>query len=270
MKKFETSDECRIESGRTVTAGVRDLLILTVFWLFAGTSFAQAPAVPSANPPNISGFWELHFDGRNIPRASLTPHAAAMNPDIQARRDIHAIRWCNLLGVPFLMDSGAPIDIEQDQKVVGILAGPVSSPRTIYLDGRAHPNSDTYDSTTNGDSIGKWEGDTLVVDTIGFNDKGVTSIPGGGIRTPNSHLVERFRLLDGGKYLAVTSTWRDPKIFAKPHTYEYIYVRAAPGYRPRDYACNSSDKERADFSAESSSRIRSWFNSAARLKGYGI
>src|ERR1700722_7963840 len=86
-----------------------------------------------AAPANISGFWELRYDSRNIPKAALTLAAARMSPDAQAKKDLHVIRWCILSGVPMQMDNGAPIDIEQDSKHVGILSEPVSGPRTIYL-----------------------------------------------------------------------------------------------------------------------------------------
>ena len=98
-----------------------------------------------------------------------------------------------------------------------------------------------------GDSIGRWEGDTLVVDTAGFNDEGVTRIPGGGRRTPKSHLVERFRLVNGGKQLSVVFTWQDPGVFAKPHVYEYRYYRAPKGSEAREFNCDASDEARAKF-----------------------
>ena len=56
-----------------------------------------------------------------------------------------------------------------------------------------------FDPTTSGDSIARWDGDTLVVDTLGFDGaKGLTAIPGGGFRTSQSHLIERFRLIKDG------------------------------------------------------------------------
>ena len=73
----------------------------------------------------------------------------------------------------------------------------------------------------NGDSIGRWEGDTLVVETTMFHpDNGILGIPGGCFRTPDSKLVERFRLLRNGQVLQVISTWTDPKVLSRPHTYE--------------------------------------------------
>jgi len=94
---------------------------------------------------------------------------------------------------------------------------------------------------------GHWEGDTLVADTVGFNDRGATRIPGGGVRGPDSHLVERYRLLDGGARLSATFTWNDPKTFQKPHTYEFRYYRIKKINDPRILACDPGDQERARF-----------------------
>jgi hypothetical protein len=226
---------------RATAAAMAFLFVLAI------PTFMQGNSEQGSAPVNISGFWQLRYDSRNIPRASLTPAAAKLSSVEQAKNDMHVIRWCILVGVPAMMDSDAPIDIEQDSKAIGILSEVVSGPRTIYLDGRKHPDMDTFDNTTVGNSIGHWEGDTLVVDTVGFSDKGITTIPGGGIRTPDSHLVERYRLVDSGKRLLVTFTWTDPKVFTKPHTYAFLYDRAAPGYRPGDTDCDASDKLRADF-----------------------
>ena len=206
----------------------------------------QITSAQSNAPVNLSGYWELHYDSRNVPKATLTPKGT-LAVQSQAKKTLHAVRYCILAGMPMVMDNEKPIDIEQDSKHIGILAEIVSGPRTIYLDGRQHPDPLTFDPTTVGDSIGHWEGDTLVVDTVGFSDQGVTDLPGGGIRTPTSHLVEIYQLVDGGKRLVVTFTWTDPKIFAKPHTYAYMYYRSAPGYRPGDTDCDASDVLRTNF-----------------------
>jgi uncharacterized protein YndB with AHSA1/START domain len=171
----------------------------------------------------------------------------AMDKVVIARHDAEAIRWCNNLGVPALLADRSPLDIRESPNLIAIVAKPPSSVRYIYTDGRPHPAKDEYDATTNGHSIAHWEGDTLVVDTVGFNERGVTSIPGGGIRTPDSHLVERYRLFDGGQRLAVTFTWDDPNVFEKPHTYEFRYYRIARTSEPRTYACDALDEDRAKF-----------------------
>jgi hypothetical protein len=219
-------------------------LVAVLALVAAPSSFAF-----DASRPNLSGYWELRFDSRNIPPASLLPQAAQEDRSAADHRHAFAIRWCHHLGMPFLMGDrdSAPIDILQSSRETAIVAQPVSAARHIYTDGRGHPNSDKYDATTNGHSVGHWEGDTLVVDTIGFNDLGVTSIPGGGKRTAASHLVERFRLLDGAKRLSVVFTWEDPGVFSKPHTYEYRYYRAAKGTTARELFCDASDEERGRF-----------------------
>jgi hypothetical protein len=201
--------------------------------------------------PNLSGFWELHFDSRNVPPASLTPAMAAEDPSAQFKLDMKAIRWCHFLGVPYVME-GATIDILQNLNGKEILiASSLRSPaRHIYTDGRGHVNPDTFDPVSNGHSIGKWDGETLVVDTVGFSTEGITGIPGGGRRTPDSHLVERYRLLDGGSRLSVIFTWEDPKVFAKPHTYEFRYYRSPKGTEARELDCSAADEERAKFLTE--------------------
>jgi hypothetical protein len=215
--------------------------------VFNISAAAQTAPVPAAN---LSGIWELRFDSLNVPPAALIAAVAAENPNLQFEHDRKEIRWCHFFGVPYMMQQ-SPIDIVQNTngREVTILS-PVRSPaRHIYTDGRGHVNPDTYDPVSNGHSIGHWEGATLVVDTVGFSDEGVTRIPGGGRRTPDSHLVERFRLLDSN-HLSVVSTWEDSKIFAKPHAYEVHYFRAPKFTELREFDCNASDEARGKFLLE--------------------
>jgi len=198
--------------------------------------------------PNLSGFWELRFDSRNVPPAPLTAAMAAEDRSVQFKLDIAATRWCHFFGVPYMME-GSIIDILQNVngKEIAITSALRNPTRHIYTDGRGHVNPDTFDPVSNGHSVGHWEGDTLVVDTVGFSSEGITGIPGGGRRTPDSHLVERYHLLAGGKRLSVTFTWADPKVFRKPHTYEFRYYRAPKGTEAREFDCNASDEERTKF-----------------------
>lgn len=214
-------------------------------WAAGQATHAVSKAAVSG--PDLSGFWQLRFDGRNIPKAMLTSGAAAADPQAQYRHDLYAIRWCNHLGMPSLMDTSSPLDIRQGSVEVAIASEAVSAVRHIYIDGRGHPDMATYDAQSNGHSIGHWEGSALVVDTVGFSSRGVTSIPGGGFRTENSHLIERYSLLDGGSRLSVIFTWEDATVFAKPHTYEFRYYRVAAGTFAREYFCDASNAERAKF-----------------------
>lgn len=202
----------------------------------------------AASPKGISGFWELHFDSQNVPPAALTPQAVAEDPAAQYKHDMNEIRWCHFFGVPYVMGS-SPIDILQNNngKEIIITTSLRNPGRHIYTDGRGHVNPDVYDAASNGHSIGHWEGDTLIVDTIGFSNEGLTRIPGGGRRTPDSHLVERYKLVNGGNQLSVTFTWEDPKIFAKAHVYEFRYYRSPRGTEAREFDCNASDEARAKY-----------------------
>jgi hypothetical protein len=207
-----------------------------------------AAAAAKSDPRDISGFWILPADGRKVPTAKLLPRITKAMLDLHARRDTHALRWCNLPGVPFAMDSGLPLDIRVGPTTIMVAPENDPAPRYLYL-GRKHVGADVYDNSTNGDSIANWEGDTLVVDTVGFHaTRGITSIPGGGFKTDKSHLVERYRLLANGSVLSVTFTWTDPTVFAAPHTYEFHYNRLPATYEPVALPlCDPYDETRAAF-----------------------
>ena len=87
---------------------------------------------------DISGFWELSFDSRNVPRAHLLPTVTRAKIDAHLKKDAYAIRWCNLLGVPFIMDSGRPLDIRQGSTAIIIVAENSSAPRYLYTNRSAH------------------------------------------------------------------------------------------------------------------------------------
>jgi hypothetical protein len=209
--------------------------------------FAQKPAAPTPTR-DISGFWALSFDSRKVPAAKLLPRVTKAMLDLHARRDVHAIRWCNLLGLPAIMDSGTPLDIRQGPTTIVIAPENNPAPRYIYLN-RKHVDPNIYDQSTSGDSVATWEGETLVVDTVGFHPThGVTTVPGGGFRTDKSHLVERYRVLENREVLAVTFTWTDPTVYAAPHVYEFRYRRLPATYEPvSSWPCDPYDQARAQF-----------------------
>lgn len=214
------------------------------------SSIALVAQGRAATAPDISGYWELPLDGRHIPNARLAARVTPAMLRAEANKNAKAIRWCNWVGMPTTMDVGRPLDIRQGAREIVILAeSPVTPVRHLYLDRTAHISKEIFDPTTSGDSIARWDGDTLVVDTTGFEPAhGVTAIPGGGFRTATSHLVERYRLLRNGSQLSVTFTWTDPTVYATPHSYEFRYRRVEPGYEARPYErCDPFDTERAAF-----------------------
>jgi hypothetical protein len=97
--------------------------------------------------------------------------------------------------------------------------GNVHSYRQFFLDGRGHTKD--LGPLWMGDSVAKWDGDALVVDTVGFNDK--TWLNGQGLpHSDQLHVIERFQRPDLG-HLSVDITMDDPKAFTKPHTFNRTY-----------------------------------------------
>jgi hypothetical protein len=97
----------------------------------------------------------------------------------------------------------------------------------VYLD-RAHPRD--LAATDFGNSVGHWEGDTLVVDSTGFNDR--TDVYYGIAHTKALHIVERLRLVDG--YLESRVTFDDPGAFTSPFSYVQAFLRTDP---MQEYVC---------------------------------
>ena len=200
------------------------------------------------NPHDLSGYWELGPDGRSVPNAALvasvTPAALKEVEDA----DKISMRWCRPLGMPAEMDAGRPMMITQGRWEMLITFEANTSPRHMYFREK-HVDPAIWDPTSVGDSIARWDGDTLVVDTVGFHPKnGRMMIPGGGYRTENAHLVERFKLISNGQVLSVTSTWTDGSVFQSPHSYQYWYTRIPSKYEPRPASgCNPWDDERTEF-----------------------
>lgn len=200
------------------------------------------------DPHDLSGYWELGPENKSIPAADLLPTVTKAYLDKVALEDAVSLRWCRPLGMPGVMDNGRPLDIQQGRFEILITPEANASPRHLYFD-RPHIDPKIFDPASVGDSIAHWEGDTLIVDTVGFHPKdGRMLIPGGGFRTENSHLVERYKLLKNGTVLSVTFTWTDPKVFRTPHTYEFRYTKAAADYEPRNgIPCDPFDAERTEF-----------------------
>jgi hypothetical protein len=112
-------------------------------------------------------------------------------------------------------------------------------PRQIYLDGRAHPND--WDPTFAGHAVGKWAGDELVVDTVGFNDKTWIDIAGHP-HTDKLHITERYRRIDLG-HLEIRITIEDPGAYEKPWTMTKISDLAPNTEEIGRYICAENNQD---------------------------
>jgi hypothetical protein len=112
--------------------------------------------------------------------------------------------------------------------------------RQIHMDGRKLPVDPS--PTWQGYSVGRWEGDTLVVDTIGFNDRSWLDVRG----TPHSEemrVEERFRRRDYG-HLELTTTITDPKTFTRPIAFS-VLLDLMPDTELLEHYCHENEKDDA-------------------------
>jgi hypothetical protein len=202
---------------RLATLGVAGV-VFALPW----TALAQSTATSHIDSP-ISGYWEVHPDSLNAPPASLTRDATAKRMDVY-KKEQYARRWCVAYGMPTIMQSFRPVDIQVGERQVVVPSEFIPLPRHIYLRD-THNDPDVLEPSVVGDSIGHFEGDDLLVETTMFSDAGIVTLPGGGFRTSKSQLAERFHPMNDGKNLLITSTWYDPTVFTKPYTYSVYYYR---------------------------------------------
>src|SRR5207253_3212576 len=126
------------------------------------------------------------------------------------------------------------VEIFQDRGQLVILNEMVHDARVVPLDGRPHANVRQW----KGDSRGRWEGDTLVIDTIGFNKQGTGTI---SLRPPTDdhlHLIERLRRIDADT-LVYEFTIDDPTTWTRPWTAMVPMTRSAEGMY--EYACHEGN-----------------------------
>ena len=140
-------------------------------------------------------------------------------------------------GMPRLMESPYPIEIVQTAGRITFLHEVAHNVRRIWLN-RAHPNPPR--PTFLGDSIGRWEGDTLVVDTVGLNDRTFIDDEGSSHST-QLHTIERYRKIDGGAKLELIMTVEDPVTLEHPYSYRRIY-HWRPDVRPQEYICEENNR----------------------------
>jgi hypothetical protein len=195
--------------------------------------------VPRAHDgePDFSGVWLANRD-LYPERPDALPWAAALAKEhIENNLKDHPHTRC-LPGSP-PVDGQAPPFIAKfvyTPSLLVILTEGNPGFRQVFLDGRKHPVDP--DPSWLGHSIGKWEGDTLVIDTVGFNNRGWMDIYP---RTEKLHIVERYRRPDFG-HLEIQVTIDDPGVFAKPW-YMNMKWDLAPQEELIEYVCENNRAE---------------------------
>jgi hypothetical protein len=207
------------------------LYVVVLAWLASASALAQAPVVPTprwpdgtvnlGSTPDQKGYWEIRPGLGGVPRPAdvpFQPWARALAAYRTSRTDLHPpLVFCKPAGGPsFFNAPGFEIVPVPEMRQIFILniAGPHSW-RVIYMDGRAHPTGNDLRPTYFGHSVGRWEGDTLVVDTVGFNEK--QWIVGTYPTTERLHMIERFSRPDL-RTLSYEATIDDPGAYTAPWT----------------------------------------------------
>lgn len=201
-----------------------------------------------AAKPDFTGVWIGYTGDEAPPQYRNTPYP--FPPPFTPEGQKQSLHWANPQnnqgalclpggGPAGQMNGGSffPIEIIQREEQVTILLELMQQVRRVFMDGRPHPDADDLEKSWMGHSIGRWDGDTLVIDTIGvrsgaLNGSGAAVIVAATDKDPrmpydeNLHLVERLQLLEGGKVLVDEQTITDPTVYTRPFTVKRFWIRS--------------------------------------------
>ena len=228
---------------------VRIAVFIGLAIVMAQDVFAQS----RSNPPDISGVWGPYRGGRGADPKLAPPPASPMvlKPEYakpyEQRRAAEteaskrgeplatAAVLCVPYGVPSMMSVAVyPIEVIETPKQITIVAEAFSEVRRIYMD-KPQMKIDEVPPGYYGRSVGKWEGDTLVVDTVGIKESVQYQ------RMPHSdqmRITERMRLV-APDTLHDQITIEDPVVLEKPYTYTLAY-RRIPNYEMVEFVCDNN------------------------------
>jgi hypothetical protein len=241
--------------------------LATGFWLLSGASaFGEVPRLPDGHPDlgNGKGVWtprivdDISGNGRGEKEA--TTRAAQMKmvdervdvpfqpwaKDVYEQREATLSKedpegYCLPPGIPRMMNTPFPMQIYQlNDRILQVYEGGAHMWRIIYMDGRPHPKTEQLNPTYLGHSVGHWEGDTLVVDVVGLNDRTWLDAAGHP-HTEQLHVIERYTRTDE-KTLHYQATIDDPGAYTKPWTVGWK-VSWQPGWDPLEYVCQENNRD---------------------------
>jgi hypothetical protein len=239
--------------------------IAIVVTLAVGIAACTRPAAPvAANPwselaalPDWSGVWEI--DWRNT-RGSPPRPAMKLKPEYQTRLDAYIkarekgenqqtqVANCLPPGLPGIMTQPYPIEFLYQPGKVVMLTEAFMQFRHIFTDGRPHPSDP--DLTFYGHSTGKWENDTLVIDSVGFTD--MTLLAPGVPHSDQLRIVERIRKASP-EWLEIETTLHDPVVLEEPYTATISYRHLDDELR--EYICLENNRDGADEKGRSLLRL---------------
>lgn len=218
----------------------------------SGVSFAQeTPRATEyesvAKWPDWSGVWSPGVGSGSRTTATppkLTPQAKAIVDEFEAgkaRGENLQTQGANCVpnGMPGIMRLPYPLEFTYSPGRVNILIETFSEIRRVYIDRELPEDPDPY---FNGHSVGHWEGDTLVVDTIGISP--LVSVISGLHATETTRFHERITRVAPDR-LVDEITITDPALFAEPYVMVQNYT-LEPDWEMREYVCQENNRDAAD------------------------
>jgi hypothetical protein len=198
----------------------------------AAPSSVETPRMPDGKP-NLTGVYNSAGGARDAVQPTLKPGAENFKV-VRGPTDAGVYSTCMPTGVPLAYFVPYQWEIVQGLDRVVILYEYLHMFRVVPING-THPADP--DPTWMGDSVGHWEGDTLVVDSVGFNDH--TELPGAFRHSEALHVVERFHRTEFD-HLQWEATIEDPKVFAKPWTLTRTFPLRTDLEKVDEYVCENN------------------------------
>jgi len=240
-------------------------VFVTLLLLLSGAHAAET--TPQLSHPDLSGIWmnddTLDETLKRLGKKRLAPgetlgttSATGVTSDIlteeyltiyeQRRaaksRLAEGAAPCELPGLPVLLTYPYPFEILQTPGRLTMIFEADSQVRRIFLDRNEHLPYDELDPSYNGDSIGHWDADTLVIDTTGFHDH--TELWGGLPHSEALHIVERISFEDEDT-IHNDVTIYDPLALKDPISRSITYSKR-PDWRIREYSCLENNRDQPD------------------------
>jgi hypothetical protein len=216
---------------------------------------ASASSIPRTadGTPDLSGFWQAmntaNYDieahsaragvpaGLGVVEGGEIPYQAAArarrDENVRTRATADTESKCFLPGVPRIMYMPFPFQVVQTPKMVIMLFEYLHATRNVFMD---TPHLEGPLQFWMGDSRGRWDGDTLVVDVVHFTDQ-TWFDRAGNYHSPALHVVEHYTMTDRD-HISYTAQIEDPTLFTRPWTMSMVlYRHTEPNFRLLDYEC---------------------------------
>jgi len=193
--------------------------------------------------PDLSGFWQGPLMRNFFQSVGGPPFTAEGKKayDYNMTQSINPEGLCLFAGIPRASISGVPFEIIQSSQRIAFLYELMTTWRSIPINGGLHAKR--IEPFYFGNGAAKWDGDTLVIDIVGFKDTNTWIDDDAHPHSDAMHVLERWRRPDFD-HLEHETRVEDPKFYTKPWTFKRVFTHMPPGQQPMEYACDENNKNR--------------------------